>query len=1213
MQFDTTINDWHTCPNSGRINASNPCSEYMHLDDSACNLASLNLLKFLSDAGEFDTEAFRHAVDVLITAQDIVVDKSSYPTEAITANAKAYRELGLGYANLGAILMSLGLPYDSEGGRQYAAALTAVMCGEAYLQSARIAAHLGPFQADVTERVNHNITTYCSEFPGDPDNDGTPATDQRPAPAFTSQAPPLTTDNLPAVFAQIVGDQLVVTPVNGFTGTARITVTAHDGPNGPNDYRGRTAERSFDVLVPSHVAQTSVIGDNYSEYSSLALDSSGNPHISYVDRTGALTYAVYNGTTWMVQPVMNAGAHVSYTSLELDQSGQPSISYYDFDTGELRYAHYDADTWSVTTVANVNDRPGTVIPLEFNSLALDSTDHPYISYFDYTDNQLRLASYNGTDWNIQTVDNGNAPILGDDFRGIYSSLVLDQSGTPHISYFRLFDNAVKYAEYVDGAWDIQQFGSVGLPGTATSLVLDSAGNPRVSYCDGSSQLMYASYDNGVWTTDPVDNAVDARFFSALDLDSHDAPHISYYDYAHDSLNYASYVDGNWITDVIGATGDVSNADPLVNFKIQYGTSLALDRWDRPHTSYYNATTASLEYGTIVGLGSIYGTVSSDGDGQGTEGITIRLISDYTDTNGIQQWDPGEPYPSSREAITDANGDYSFTDIPLGDYFVAEVAPDSMIESMAVTLSTNSPIATAINFDNSPVVDVRVAGEKAYRVDEGNNGQPVTITATLDPNLSGTGEFNYSWQVARENGFVVFSKGGQVPSGTSTLTYPFIPFDNGQFVVTLTITDSAGRHYSDAAYVFVSNLDPTAALTIPPISEGDDAVLDASGSRDPAGVLDPLTYTFDIDVDGDGKFAGAELGVVSGTMAKPRLSWAELNALGITDGTGQSYDVRVTVSDGDGGQATALASLTVNNAAPTVDIGGPYTIHAGVGSVTFDASGSNDASPDDKAALTYAWDIDLNRDGVYSMDEMGLATEASATFTWEQLTDLGIDDQPRSWSVRLRVSDGEEEASAKTTLEVVNQAPIASAGGPYTIHEGESLTLDGSQSYDADGQLLTFMWDINGNGETDAVGEFATLTWAQLVALGITDGPQTQAIRLHVDDGFGGTDGSTVVTLTVENAPPTAVFNAPVSAFVGEPVVVSFDDATDPSAADVSAGLSYSIDLNNDSDFTDAFDVLDSSTSDVTVTFPRQRNVYDSRPGTRPGRRLYGLYKRSGRR
>src|SRR5438094_9782685 len=145
MQFDTTINEWHTCPNTGRINASNPCSEYMHLDDSACNLASLNLMQFVEPDGSFAVAAFRHAVDIMITAQDIVVDRSSYPTPEIAATAHAFRELGLGYANLGALRMSLGLPYDSDGGRQYAAAVTALMCGEAYLQSTRIAAELAPF------------------------------------------------------------------------------------------------------------------------------------------------------------------------------------------------------------------------------------------------------------------------------------------------------------------------------------------------------------------------------------------------------------------------------------------------------------------------------------------------------------------------------------------------------------------------------------------------------------------------------------------------------------------------------------------------------------------------------------------------------------------------------------------------------------------------------------------------------------------------------------------------------------------------------------------------------------------------------------------------------------------------------------------------------------------------------------------------------------
>jgi ribonucleoside-diphosphate reductase alpha chain len=145
MQYDSTINDWHTCANTARINASNPCSEYMHLDNSACNLASLNLLKFLRDDGVFDTESFRRAVDIIILAQDILVDNSSYPTAEIAANAHAFRELGLGYANLGALLMSLGLPYDSDAGRGYAAAVTALMSGQGYLQSGRIAAATEPF------------------------------------------------------------------------------------------------------------------------------------------------------------------------------------------------------------------------------------------------------------------------------------------------------------------------------------------------------------------------------------------------------------------------------------------------------------------------------------------------------------------------------------------------------------------------------------------------------------------------------------------------------------------------------------------------------------------------------------------------------------------------------------------------------------------------------------------------------------------------------------------------------------------------------------------------------------------------------------------------------------------------------------------------------------------------------------------------------------
>jgi len=146
MQFDTTVNDWHTCSETDRINASNPCSEYMFLDDSACNLASINLMTFVKDDGELDVAAFKAACRTLITAQEIIVPNSSYPTKAIEKNSHDYRPLGLGYANLGALLMSRGLPYDSDEGRAYAAAITAVMTGEAYAQSARVARdHGGPF------------------------------------------------------------------------------------------------------------------------------------------------------------------------------------------------------------------------------------------------------------------------------------------------------------------------------------------------------------------------------------------------------------------------------------------------------------------------------------------------------------------------------------------------------------------------------------------------------------------------------------------------------------------------------------------------------------------------------------------------------------------------------------------------------------------------------------------------------------------------------------------------------------------------------------------------------------------------------------------------------------------------------------------------------------------------------------------------------------
>ncbi|MBZ0257499.1 vitamin B12-dependent ribonucleotide reductase, partial [bacterium] len=152
MQFDTTVNKWHTCPADGPINASNPCSEYMFLDDTACNLASINLMKYIKEDGSFHVENFRHTVDVMISAQEMLVDNASYPTPRIDKMSHIFRTLGLGYANLGALLMANGLPYDSDEGRAYAAAITSLMCGESYAQSARIAEAMGPFEGFARNR-----------------------------------------------------------------------------------------------------------------------------------------------------------------------------------------------------------------------------------------------------------------------------------------------------------------------------------------------------------------------------------------------------------------------------------------------------------------------------------------------------------------------------------------------------------------------------------------------------------------------------------------------------------------------------------------------------------------------------------------------------------------------------------------------------------------------------------------------------------------------------------------------------------------------------------------------------------------------------------------------------------------------------------------------------------------------------------------------------
>lgn len=328
-----------------------------------------------------------------------------------------------------------------------------------------------------------------------------------------------------------------------------------------------------------------------------------------------------------------------------------------------------------------------------------------------------------------------------------------------------------------------------------------------------------------------------------------------------------------------------------------------------------------------------------------------------------------------------------------------------------------------------------------------------------------------------------------------------------------------------------------------IAEGDSLALDANYSTDPEN--DPLTYSW--DVNGDGVYGDA-------SGATPTLTWNELLALGITDGP-STWQVRVGTDDGNGTVNTSLpVPLTVMNAPPTADAGGPYAI-AEEDDLTLSGSGT-DPNAD---LLTYSWD--LNGDGIF--DD---ASGAAPTLTWAQLVTLGIDHGPSIFNVQLRVSDGDgaETTSLATTLSIGNSPPTANAGGPYSIEEGGDLSLAGSGFDSSPVSSLTYAWDVNGDDVfTDAVGPAPVLFWSELVALGITGGPASFAVKLRVSDGDGGVTTSGATTLDVLNAPPMADAGGAYSVAEGDSLTLS--------ATGTDAGLdtlSFSWDLNGDDDFGD---------------------------------------------
>jgi len=484
------------------------------------------------------------------------------------------------------------------------------------------------------------------------------------------------------------------------------------------------------------------------EYTSLALDSNGYPHISYHNST-TLKYAAWDGSVWTNRTVDSTGDVGEYTSLALNSSGYPSISYRDVTNDDLKYAAWNGTAWTNQTI----DSSGSVGT--YTSLALDNNGYPRISYHDTTNGDLKYAAWDGAAWTVQTVDSVNTV-------GAHSSLALNSSGYPRISYYDGTNGNLKYAVWSGTAWTKQTIDSVDSEGTYTSLALDGSDNPRISFFDTTNgDLKYAAWSGTAWIIQTVDSSGSVGTYTSLALDSSSNPRISYYDTTNKALKYAVWGGTAWITQTVDSTGDVGGY-----------SSLALDSSDSPRISYYDTTNLDLKYAKGVAVNTSFTAAPASG--------SLPLAVSFSDTS------TGSPtawtwYFGDGGVSASQNPVHTYT--TAGTYTVYLTARDSFTSNTTVHVG---------------YINVTDSGSSA--VVSGFNGTPTIGTAPLTVTFNDTStntptswNWNFgSWSAA---------DGGVSTTRNSSHTYA----SAGKYTVTLNAQNAnGGDTYTRIGYINVTD-------------------------------------------------------------------------------------------------------------------------------------------------------------------------------------------------------------------------------------------------------------------------------------------------------------------------------------------------------------------------------------------------------------------------